>query len=170
MKKVLFLLTIMVSTLSLSAQNEKGDITKKGDQMPDFKLTSKINGNVDSQNLKGKVVLINIFATWCPPCQLELADIKKTLWPKFKEEEKFVMLTVGREHTDEELVKYNEKKQFAFPLYPDPKREFTSKFATVSIPRTYLVDKNGVVIYASKGYSEEEFKKLMLLIEEEIKK
>lgn len=170
MKKALLLLAIIVSALSLSAQNENGDIIKKGDLMPDFKLSSTINGEIDSKDLKGKVILINIFATWCPPCQLELAEVKKTLWPKFKDEEKFVMLTVGREHTDDELVKYNKKKQFEFPLYPDPERAFTSKFATISIPRTYLVDKTGKVIYASKGYNKEEFEELMNLIEKEINK
>lgn len=170
MKKALLLLAIIVSTLSLAAQNENGDIVKKGDQLPDFKLLSKINGNIDSEDLKGKVILINIFATWCPPCQLELAEVKKTLWPKFKDEDKFVMLTIGREHTDDELVKYNEKKKFAFPLYPDPERAFTSKFATISIPRTYLVDQTGKIIYASKGYNKEEFDELMNLIEEELNK
>lgn len=170
MKKALLLLTIIVSALSLSAQNENSDIINKGDQMPDFKLSSTINGEIDSKDLKGKIILINIFATWCPPCQLELAEVKKTLWPKFKDEEKFVMLTVGREHTDDELVKYNEKKQFEFPLYPDPERAFTSNYAKTTIPRTYLVDRNGIIIYASKGYKKEEFDKLMLLIEEELAK
>ncbi|WP_108821315.1 TlpA disulfide reductase family protein [Dysgonomonas sp. Marseille-P4361] len=170
MKKAFLFLTILAFHLSLSAQSESGDIAAKGDKMPEFQLSSAKHGEINSKDLKGKLVLINIFATWCPPCQLELAEVKKTLWPKFKDEDKFVMLTVGREHTDDELTKYNEKKQFSFPLYPDPERGFTSKFAKTTIPRTYLVDQNDIIIYASKGYKKEEFQELMLLIEEELAK
>lgn len=168
MKKIFFLISIFIISISLAAQTSD-DIVKKGDMMPDFKLTSTINGNIDSKDLKGKVVLITIFATWCPPCQLELAEIKNELWPKYKDNPQFVMLTVGREHTDEELAKYNEKKGFEFPLYPDPKRDLTSKFATKSIPRSYLVDETGKIIYVSLGFQKKEFESLMKLIEDKLK-
>jgi len=169
MKKILFIISVFIFSVTLSAQ-DGDDVVKKGNQMPDFKLTSSVNGNVDSKDLKGKVVLINIFATWCPPCQLELAEIKNQLWPKYMDNPNFVMLTVGREHSDEELTKYNEKKGFTFPLFPDPSRDFTSKFALKSIPRSYLVDKTGKIIYASIGFQKKEFDHLMNLIEAELTK
>ena len=56
--------------------------------------------------MKGKVGLINLFATWCGPCQTELAELQETLWPKYKNNKDFVMLVIGREHTDEQLQKY----------------------------------------------------------------
>jgi thioredoxin-related protein len=71
------------------------------------------------------------------------------------------MLVIGREHTDADLQKYNERKKFTFPLYPDPKREVFSLFAEKSIPRTYLFGKDGKLIYSSMGYSPDEFQKLM---------
>ena len=169
MKKIFILISIFIFCITLSAQ-DKDDVVKKGDKMPEFQLTSAVNGNVDSKDLKGKVVLINIFATWCTPCQLELAEIKNQLWPKYKDNSNFVMLTVGREHSDEELTKYNEKKGFTFPLFPDPARDFTSKFALKSIPRSYLVDKTGKIIYASIGFQKKEFENLMNLIEAELNK
>ena len=138
---------------------------KQGDAMPGFELNSSVYGKVNSADLKGKVVLISLFATWCGPCQLELAEVQKTLWPKYKDNKDFKMLVIGREHTDEQLTKYNERKKFTFPLYPDPKREVFSKFAEKSIPRAYLFGKDGKLIYSSIGYTEEEFQHLLKAIE-----
>lgn len=169
MKKVfLFCVAILCSLLTF-AQNDKGDIVKTGDNMPAFTLSSAVNGTVNSADLKGKVVLINIFATWCGPCQSELAEVQKTLWPKYKENKDFRLIVIGREHTDEELTVYNRRKGFTFPLYPDPKREVTNKFASQYIPRSYLIDKEGKVISATVGYRKEEMDKLMKEIDKALK-
>lgn len=161
MRKVtLFCAAALFSLLSF-AQDNNADIVKVGDSMPAFTLHSTVNGTVNSEDLKGKVVLINIFATWCGPCQSELAEVQKTLWPKYKDNKDFCMLVIGREHTDNQLTEYNKRKGFTFPLYPDPKREVTGKFASQYIPRSYLIDKDGKVISATVGYKKEEMDKLM---------
>ena len=100
---------------------------------------------------------------------MELADVQSLLWPKYKDNKNFKLLVIGREHTDEQLKVYNEKKKFTFPLYPDPKREVFSLFADKSIPRSYLIDKEGKVIYATLGYTKEEFQLLLSKIEEALK-
>ena len=157
MKKVILSCLVMFFSFALFAQNDSGDIIKVGDTMPDFILSSTVNGTVKSSELKGKVVLINIFATWCGPCQKELAEVQETLWPLLKDNKDFRMLVVGREHTDKVLTEYNKRKGFTFALYPDPKREFTSKFATSFIPRCYVINKEGKVIatYVGTGKMDE---------------
>ena len=155
-------------TASAQDQNEeiaKTTLVKVGDKAADFTVEMLDGKTVTLSKLKGKVVLINLFATWCGPCQTELAEVQETLWPKYKDNKNFKMLVIGREHTDEDLKKYNERKKFTFPLYPDPKREVFSLFAEKSIPRAYLFDKNGKLIYSSMGYTAEEFQKLMETIE-----
>lgn len=156
MKKLMMLCLMLVAVIAMQAQE-----LKVGDAMPNFELKSSVNGDVKPADLKGKVVLVSLFATWCGPCQKELADVQSTLWPKYKDNKDFVMLVIGREHTDEDLQKYNERKKFTFPLYPDPKREVFSLFAEKSIPRAYLFGKDGKLIYSSVGYTAEEFQKLM---------
>lgn len=145
------------------AQTEKIAI---GDPMPAISLNSEIYGDITPADLKGKVVLISLFATWCPPCQLELAEVEKTLYPKYKDNPSFRLLVIGREHTDAELKKYNERKKFSFPLYPDPKRKVFSLFADQTIPRAYLFGKDGKLIYTSSGFKKEEFQVLTDKIEE----
>lgn len=165
MKKVTqwmgMLLLMMASILTAHANESEKEKVKVGDQLPVFTLKSEAYGTVTPADLKGKVVLISLFATWCPPCQSELAEVQKTLWPAYKDNKDFKLLVIGREHTDADLKKYNERKKFTFPLYPDPKREVFACFADQSIPRTYLFGKDGKLIYSSIGYSPEEFTKLM---------
>ena len=130
---------------------------------------SDIVSKLQSASLKGKVILVNFFATWCPPCQKELAAVQQTLWPKYKNNKDFVLLVIGREHSDADLQKYNEKKGFDFPLYPDKDRAIFGAFAKNLIPRGYLVGKDGKIIYTSKGYTDEEFAELMTKIEGALK-
>lgn len=166
MKKLGITCLMFLIVVTVNAQRAE---LKVGDKLPDFQLKSSVYGDISTADLKGKVVLISLFATWCGPCQSELADVQEKLWPTYKENKDFVMLVIGREHTDEQLRAYNEKKKFTFPLYPDPKREVFSLFAEQSIPRAYLVDKNGTIVYASIGYSKDEFNHLMTTIEKALK-
>ena len=168
MKKLFLAGILAILAFNAKAQAE-GDIIKVGDTMPAFTIVSDNGNEFKSSALQGKVILINLFATWCPPCQKELAVVKETLWPKYKNNANFTMLVIGREHNDAELKEYNEKKDFEFPLYPDKDRKVYNSFASKFIPRTYLIDKGGKVIFTSTGYKDEEFDELMGLIEKALK-
>ncbi len=168
MKSLLFTTLFALLVFSGKAQDDS-EIVKTGQSMPAFTIVSDNGAEFRSSSLQGKVILINFFATWCPPCQKELAAVQETLWPKYKNNANFAMLTIGREHNEAELAKYNEKKGFDFPLYPDKDRAVYAAFAKSLIPRTYLVGKDGKVIFASKGYNEEEFAELLEQIEKALK-
>lgn len=168
MKKYLLLCLLVLAATAAGAQAD-ADIVKVGDTMPPFTIVHDDGTTLSSATLKGKVVLINFFATWCPPCQKELAAVQETLWPAYKDNAQFRMLVVGREHTDADLRKYNDKKGFTFPLYPDKSRAVYASFATSLIPRTYLIGKNGKVIYTASGYTDEEFALLMNKISDALK-
>ena len=78
--------------------------------------------------------------------------------------DKFVVLAVGREHTQHQLLKFNKEKGFTFSIAPDPKREVYKLFATQYIPRNYVIDKDGKIAFQAMGYSPDEFGKMVELI------
>jgi peroxiredoxin len=165
MKKNLILnAVLLLLATSLHAQ-EVTEVVQFGDRLPEFTIISDDGAQLPSSEYAGKVLVLTFFATWCPSCQIELAEIEKTLWPRYKDRDDFALLAIGREHSDEELAKYNEKKGFTFPLYPDKNRKIFDTFAAKLIPRTYLVDKAGRIVYITVGFNHNEHEQLLRSID-----
>eukprot|EP01133_Synstelium_polycarpum_P002978 gene2978-3424_t len=153
-----------------SAQEDKSTLTKIGDPVPAFSFEISKGKKVNIGDYKGKLVLINLFATWCPPCNTELPLAQKQIWEKNQNNPKFAFLVFGREEGWDKLLPFKEKKGFTFPILPDLDRNIFKQFATQSIPRNIIVDENGKIIYQSIGYSPEEFSQMVNLIETHLQK
>ncbi|MDR0349897.1 MAG: TlpA family protein disulfide reductase [Tannerella sp.] len=165
MKRIYMLIFMLAAVLSSVKAQDTASFVKVDDPAPAFSIMSDNGHETLSDEYKGKVMLVVLFATWCPPCQQELAAIEKELWPKYSGNDNFVLLVIGREHSAAELVKYNEKKGFTFALYPDKDRKIYDTFAAKFIPRTYLIDKKGKVAFKTQGFNETEFKRLLRSID-----
>jgi len=164
---LLFIITFNSLTLTLNAQDESNpsSLIKPGQQTPDFTFVTKNGENIHVSDLRGKLVMVCFFATWCGPCLQELPLIQSEVFEKYGSNDKFKLLVIGREHNDTELEKFRQNKGFKFDLIADPKREIYSKFATQFIPRSYLIDQTGKIIFSSIGFNQSEFDKLLEMIE-----
>lgn len=156
------------SVFSQTTPAPKTTLVSIGTQVPNFTYESVKGKNSSISDLKGKIILINFFATWCGPCKVELPKIQSEIWIKHQSDPKFAMLTFGREHTWQEVEKFKKDNGFLFPFFPDPKRGVYGKFATQTIPRSVLLDEEGKVIYLSEGFEEEHFKELVQLIDSKL--
>lgn len=151
------------------SQKDSTTLTKVGDPVPRFSFETAKGTVANISDYKGKLILINLFATWCPPCNIELPLMQKQIWEKHKSDANFVLFVFGREEGWDKLIPFKAKKGFTFPILPDVKRDIFSKFATQFIPRNILIDENGKIIYQSMGYTEKEFAELSALIDEHLK-
>lgn len=165
MKKTLSFIIGLLATYIISfGQTDSTTLTKVGDMAPAFKCRTIDGKSMDISKLKGKVIMLNFFATWCPPCNLELPVLQKKVWEKYRDNPDFVLIILGREHSESEIRDFVTKKKFTMPFAADPKREVFSLYATQNIPRNVVIGKNGRILYQSTGFSEEEFNKIENLI------
>ena len=148
---------------------ESTTIVKEGAQAPDFTVEMFDGTKVTLSELKGKVVLVNFWATWCPPCRNELARVEKEIIERFKGQE-FVFLPISRGESKDKVAAFRNKMGYTFPMGLDTTQAIFKKYATNYIPRNFLVDREGKVVKASVGYDDAEFAALVKLIEQEIKK
>ncbi|MNL12417.1 Thiol-disulfide oxidoreductase ResA [compost metagenome] len=170
MKLNLLAALLMLFSFAAMAQQDESTLTKIGDNVPQFSFEIEKGKQVNISDYKGKLVLINLFATWCPPCNTELPEVQKQIWEKYSNNAGFAFFVFGREEGWDKLVPYKEKKGFTFPILPDADRGIFKKFATQGIPRNIIVDENGKIIYQSTGYAEKEFAAMVALIDGHLQK
>ncbi len=138
-----------------------------GDKAPDFKVQMLDGTEIHLSKLKGKVVLLNFWATWCGPCMREFQELPKQIVEPFVGND-FVLLPISRGETKEVVSKKMDalkQRGVVFNVGLDSDKAIYNMYATSYIPRNFLIDKNGMVVFTSVGYDENEFFKLI----EEIK-
>ncbi|MDP4206108.1 MAG: TlpA disulfide reductase family protein [Bacteroidota bacterium] len=167
MKKIAGFLLILFVCVQAWAQNdeakkiEEANVVKVGSPVPDFSFLNGAGKKESMSAYKGKVTVVVFFATWCGPCRQELPHIEKEIWDKSKDKKDFALLIFGREHKKAEVDKFRTENKFTMPFLADPDRSVYSKFAKSFIPRLYLVDKSGKIVYATVGYNDAEFSKML---------
>jgi peroxiredoxin len=172
MKKLLLFVAFIAAAINASAQttDDASTLIKIGQQAPTFSFSLDKQKTAFIDDYKGKIVLINFFATWCPPCRLELPRVQKEIWEKYKDNPRFALFVFGREEGWNKLLPFKESNHYTFPILPDEGRKIFSLYATQSIPRNVVLDETGKIIYQSIGYSEKDFSELLNLLETRLNK
>ena len=141
------------------ADQEASTLTKVGQQAPEFSFQTLEGEQKHLSDYKGKVVMLNFFATWCGSCMKEMPALEAEIWQQHNDDN-FTVLAFGREHTAEEVKAFVEKKSYTFPIYPDPDRSIYALYAEKYIPRNILIDTTGKIVYQCAGYTEKDFNEL----------
>jgi peroxiredoxin len=112
---------------------------------PDFTLPG-LNGDLISlSDFKGNVVLVNVWATWCPPCVYEMLSMQK-LYQQFKQE-KFKILAVSVDTSAAEVVApFMKNHNLTFQVLIDPAGTILTTYGVNSIPQSFIIDKQGHLI------------------------
>lgn len=111
-----------------------------------WQLTDKNNAVFNFEDAKGKVILINFWATWCPPCIAEMPSMQ-ALYNDYSDKVLFLFVT---NDWFSEITPFLEKNKYSFEVYR-PKTDYPEFFNISTIPRTFLIDKQGNVIIDESG-------------------
>ena len=150
-----------------AAEAAAATLAGEGTEAPDFTVEMIDGSKVALSELRGKVVLLNFWATWCPPCREELSHVQQQVIDRFAGEE-FVFLPISRGEERAAVEAFRAKTGYAFPMGLDTDETIYKRYATRFIPRNFLIDRTGRVVKATVGYDDEEFAELLRAADAEI--
>lgn len=137
---------------------------KEGTLAPDFTVEMIDGSRITLADLRGKVVLVNFWATWCPPCREELKYVQADIIDRFKGKD-FVFIPISRGETRRAVEDFRKRTGYEFPMGLDPDQSIFGKFASNYIPRNFLIDRKGRIVLATVGFEKAEFVQLVKTIE-----
>lgn len=132
-------------------------------QTPEVKFKDENCETVSLNSLKGKVVFINFWATWCPPCIAEMPSIN-ALYSEFRDNDKVLFLMVDVDNNRTKSERFMKKRNFDLPVYT-PAGPVPPSYLAGAIPTTLVLNKNGEVVFKHEGmsdFSDGEFKTFLI--------
>ena len=143
MKKISYLLFVFFFPLFITACGQAPKVAKVGEPAPDFTLVDLQGKTWTLSQLKGQVVFVNFWATWCPPCRDEMPSMQKLFTRQ--PEDKFKMLAILSKDDPVLADAFAEKVNITMPILVDQNNAVGRKYGLTGLPETYIVDKQGVV-------------------------
>ena len=116
-----------------------------GEMAPDFQLEDTKGNTFRLSQLRGKVVMVNFWATWCPPCIEEMPSMERL--NKFMADEDFVMLAINTEQNGRAVVpQFLKKSPYDFTVLYDDQMAVQQQYGVYKFPESFIVGKDGTVV------------------------
>jgi len=122
-----------------------------GSPAPNFTFPDMDGKKVSLADFKGKVVFMNVWATWCPTCREEMPIIHR-LYKRFEDDKRFQVLTVSIDVLGKEaVVPFYKEMGFSLPTLLDTKSKIKSIYGISGVPESFIIDKNGKIVFVALG-------------------
>ena len=162
-KTLILILIFTFSHLSLAQEAGKG-LTKLDDapSPPDFLLNDLDGNQYQLSDYRGQVVIINFWATWCPPCRDEMPSMQRA-WEQLEKEGIFMLgINVGED--EDTIFQFTADYPVEFPLLMDSDSSVINQWPVRGLPTTFVVDPNGQIVYRAIGGREWDEPELLALV------
>lgn len=118
---------------------------QQGFLAPDFELKTPTGETVKLSDLRGQAVLVNLWATWCPPCRAEMQSIER-VYNEYKDQG-FTVLAVNMTYQDAalEIMPFVEQQGLTFPILLDETGEMANAYQLKSLPSSYFINRDGII-------------------------
>lgn len=132
------------------AKEAPREAPKEGYLAPQFGLYDLKGRQVTLSDYRGKVVLLNFWATWCAPCRREIPSLERLY--RMRKDEGFEIVAVNAERTSaSKVASFVEKYGMSFPILLNPQGDVGTTYRVRAIPTSFLLDKNGVIRWVIVG-------------------
>ncbi len=139
---------------SLSETDPSQEAAAEGELVlaEDFTVYDIAGKEVNLSDFRGRPLVVNFWASWCPPCVWEMPDFNQ-VWRDRQDDVMFMMVNVidGKKETEKSGKEFFQDKGFSFPVYFDIDQDAVSTFGVYSYPQTYFIDKHGYFVAYAKG-------------------
>ena len=122
-----------------------------GVPVPGYSATSLAGDSVSLAALRGKVVLLNVWATWCHPCRDEIPELQAIHEKYAARGLELVGVSVDTESADESIRAFMRDFRMTYPVWRDPAERVSAQFHVVGVPATFLIDREGVLRWRKTG-------------------
>jgi peroxiredoxin len=121
-------------------------LTNRGPKLaPDFAVTDLSGRTVKLSSLRGKVVLLNVWTTWCPPCRDEMPSMER-LYGRLRAQD-FELLAVSQDEDGKRVVEpFVRDMRLSFPVLVDPEHQVGDRYGVWGYPETFVIDRNGYIV------------------------
>lgn len=130
-------------------RSQRGILTR-GEPAPPFTLTTFEGTEIGPEDMAGKVVLVNFWASWCKPCEQE-AEALQTAWEQYETRGDVLFLGVDYVDTENEALAYLERWGITYPNGPDLGTRIYYAFRARGVPETFIINKMGEVAFVKIG-------------------
>jgi len=114
-----------------------------GDSALEFSVPAIPSGSLDLKNYRGQIVLVNFWATWCPPCVEETPSLEQ--FAEKMRDRGVAVLSVSVDENQKAIEDFIAKYHISYPVGRDPDRSLAARYGTVLFPETYILDRRGLV-------------------------
>ncbi|WP_456375856.1 TlpA family protein disulfide reductase, partial [Thiolapillus sp.] len=150
MKKTLLILFLWLLFLGQAYASGKGlTLLKDRPAVPDFNLKDVDGNNYRFSDLKGKVVIVNFWATWCPPCRAEMPSMQRA-WEQLREEG-ILMLAIDVGEDEDAIFEFTASYPVEFPILLDTESSVSESWEVKGLPTTFVIDQWGRKVYRAVG-------------------
>jgi len=144
------LLIVLLTIVAVQLRTSQRGVLSRGEMAPEFSLTTFEGQVIGPQELKDKVVLVNIWASWCKPCEQEAAALQ-TAWELYEQRGDVLFLGVDYVDTEKEALAYLERFGITYPNGPDLGTNIYRAFRARGVPETFVINKLGEVAFVKIG-------------------
>ena len=141
---VMVMLTAALLLSGCKGEERPVAVATEGRLAPQFALEDIGGQNWSLDQLKGKVVLLNFWASWCQPCRMEMPSLNQ-LAAQFEDNPDFVVLTVLYRDSLERAVPYMQENNLSLTVLVDKSFTVSRMYGITAVPETFIIDKEGVV-------------------------